>query len=396
MGTTFVVLESSDQTKLPEGREKYTPVTADKCQLSPSAVVKQLLLIVLAVVTGIGTGRAIGDEAPGPIPATPGATPALTYEVKALNAGTVEIGWPVLIGIYGPFASELKAAMKTDPETARRNLKLYLDGVPMEGLKAEILPPQAALNLSEKDPKPDYVLRFVLDRDSNNEANRKAWDSLLFRLAVPQLLQTGVGLNGEIPHLSLGQDLKFQVRDPMLIDAVTWIGVFVFVVSMIVVIYFGIVRESGPNSPYSLGKTQMAFWGLLVAISFAAVWIIGHWMERIPDQVLTLIGISGATGLGSVLINKRTPSSSDQKAYPRSAWFRDIISDGTGVSFQRFQVVLWTLILGVVFAFNVANTCSMPEFENTLLVLMGISNGLYLGFKIPETPKSGNSLGSPP
>jgi hypothetical protein len=26
----------------------------------------------------------------------------------------------------------------------------------------------------------------------------------------------------------------------------------------------------------------------------------------------------------------------------------------------------------------------MPEFEGTLLVLMGISNGTYLGFKIPE------------
>jgi hypothetical protein len=68
-------------------------------------------------------------------------------------------------------------------------------------------------------------------------------------------------------------------------------------------------------------------------------------------------------------------------------WFMDIISDGDGVSFQRLQVVLWTLILGFVFASTVANTCSMPEFENTLLVLMGISNGLYLGFKIPETPK---------
>src|SRR5208337_3446603 len=162
------------------------------------------------------------------------------------------------------------------------------------------------------------------------------------------------------------------------------------------VITTGMVRESGPGSPYSLGKTQMAFWGLLVAISFFGVWIIGHWMERIPDQVLILIGISGATGLGSVVMNKRTPSTSDPKAYPLLGWFRDIISDGTGVSFQRFQVVLWTLILGVVFAYNVANTCSMPEFENTLLVLTGISNGLYLGFKIPETPKSGGSFGSPP
>jgi hypothetical protein len=134
-------------------------------------------------------------------------------------------------------------------------------------------------------------------------------------------------------------------------------------------------------------------------------------MERIPPQVLILMGISGATGLGSVLINSnpaqpvqppplrqnQKPEQNPQPARPNrlqlfletmSRWFTDIISDGKGVCFQRLQVVIWTLILGFVFAWTVANTCSMPEFENTLLVLMGISNGLYLGFKIPETPKS--------
>jgi len=294
-----------------------------------------------------------------------------------------------LIGIYGSFATDLKSALDSDAETTRKNLKLYLDDVPIEGLpKAEVLPPEAAIDLKSTDPKPSYVVRFVLNRNSNIDLNRKAWDTLLPQLKFGlQGLQVGVALDGKTPHLSLGKDLQFQVRDPNLITWVIVIGLLVFGIAMLWVIVSGMVRENGPNSPYSLGKTQMAFWGLLVAISFSAVAIIGHWMERIPDQVLILIGISGVTGLGSVVMNQREQSSGNTRTYPRSAWFRDIISDGDGVSFQRFQVVLWTLILGAVFAFNVANTCSMPEFENTLLVLMGISNGLYLGFKIPETKK---------
>jgi hypothetical protein len=28
----------------------------------------------------------------------------------------------------------------------------------------------------------------------------------------------------------------------------------------------------------------------------------------------------------------------------------------------------------------------MPDFDNTLLALMGVSSGTYLGFKIPEKP----------
>jgi hypothetical protein len=48
------------------------------------------------------------------------------------------------------------------------------------------------------------------------------------------------------------------------------------------------------------------------------------------------------------------------------------------------QVVIWTLVLGVVFVVSVIQTMSMPEFPGSLLILMGVSNVTYLGFKIPE------------
>ena len=34
----------------------------------------------------------------------------------------------------------------------------------------------------------------------------------------------------------------------------------------------------------------------------------------------------------------------------------------------------------------VASVMSMPEFPDSLLILMGISNGTYLSLKIPEKP----------
>ena len=44
----------------------------------------------------------------------------------------------------------------------------------------------------------------------------------------------------------------------------------------------------------------------------------------------------------------------------------------------------WTLILGVIFIGSVYKDLAMPEFNVTLLGLMGISSGTYLGFKFPE------------
>jgi hypothetical protein len=65
-------------------------------------------------------------------------------------------------------------------------------------------------------------------------------------------------------------------------------------------------------------------------------------------------------------------------------FFDDILSDEGGVSFHRFQIAVWTLILSVIFVYTVYESLAMPEFDAKLLGLMGISSGTYLGFKIPE------------
>ena len=75
---------------------------------------------------------------------------------------------------------------------------------------------------------------------------------------------------------------------------------------------------------------------------------------------------------------------STESAGSSAGFWQDICDDGNGMSFHRLQVVIWTVILGVIFVWSVAQVMSMPEFSETLLILLGISNGTYLGFKIPE------------
>ncbi len=65
-------------------------------------------------------------------------------------------------------------------------------------------------------------------------------------------------------------------------------------------------------------------------------------------------------------------------------FLRDILADSTGYSFHRFQIFAWTIILGIIFVSAVYNTLNMPEFSPTLLGLMGLSSGTYIGFKFPE------------
>lgn len=194
--------------------------------------------------------------------------------------------------------------------------------------------------------------------------------------------------------------------------------------------------------PYSLGKAQMAFWFFLVSGAYFFLWLVTGDKDTITPSILVLIGISAGTALGATLIDvdngskpawkpnglpaKRAldpalpadraersaaeawladlrtfrsnldqsdPEYGKNRAYldsligrlelPRGNFMRDVLEDGHSVSFHRFQILIWTFVLGIIFIYSVITELSMPEFSATLLTLMGISSGTYLGFKYP-------------
>jgi hypothetical protein len=88
-------------------------------------------------------------------------------------------------------------------------------------------------------------------------------------------------------------------------------------------------------------------------------------------------------------LNKLQQEFKAYKRLHRNQFFMDLLSENDAtakrqiISFHRFQIVVWTLVLGIVFVSDVINKLVMTNFDSTLLVLMGISAGTYLGFKFP-------------
>jgi hypothetical protein len=195
------------------------------------------------------------------------------------------------------------------------------------------------------------------------------------------------------------------------------------------------------RSPFSLALVQMAFWFYVVLAAYVYICVSTRQVHIPMGSVLGLLGISATTGLAAVAVDMQKSSSSQgsrnsleaEKAAlaarikdlgtpaqgseaekdvrakqdrlalveaelsklppapkpPTSKGFlEDILNDGDGVSFHRFQIAVWTVVLGVVFIWSVYRNISMPEFDASLLTLMGISSGTYVGFKFPEKPKT--------
>lgn len=130
----------------------------------------------------------------------------------------------------------------------------------------------------------------------------------------------------------------------------------------------------------------MAFWFFLVVACYVLIWLILDDRDSITPTVLGLVGISAATALGAAAVDaQKPPPAGPAPVGPASVSFlTDLLGGPQGVSLPRFQMLIWTVVLGVIFVVSVYNKLAMPEFSATLLGLMGISSGTYVGFKIPE------------
>jgi hypothetical protein len=144
-----------------------------------------------------------------------------------------------------------------------------------------------------------------------------------------------------------------------------------------------LIRIGDDCSPFSLALTQLSFWSIVIASSFIYIWIVTEEMPPITGSTLILLSVSALTTAGSRLVDVRTKTKGDQNA--RSVSFmEDILQDELGYSVHRAQMFMWTAIMGIIFVANVIRLQQIPQLDESLLALMGISSGAYVGLKTME------------
>ncbi len=131
---------------------------------------------------------------------------------------------------------------------------------------------------------------------------------------------------------------------------------------------------------FSLAKTQLAWWFAIIFASFVFLWLITGDIPALSSQALALLGLSGVTTLAASAVKR-------PEILPMAkpdVFLDELISDANGPTIQRFQMLVMTVSLGLMFLINVFTRLSMPVFDGSLITLMGISAGTYVAAKIPE------------
>ncbi len=153
---------------------------------------------------------------------------------------------------------------------------------------------------------------------------------------------------------------------------------------------------------YSLARTQMLLWTIVVAMSMVWIWFVTNNYEVISLNVLALMGVSTVTFLTGTTLDankKAQAEEAESKAAPgvhddetkqalttprTHGFWMDLLSDRNGPTVARVQMAIFTAILMIMFIVETATALVMPEFSPYLIGLMGLSSATYVSFKFPE------------
>lgn len=343
-----------------------------------------LVLLVLSFCLTVS-----GQQAASPH--DPATAPHVLKVTGSLAGGAAGLGDRVVVSVRN-FSKLLDQASGNC-----HGIVLFVEGLPLRGMPPESCNPY------------DGTVRYLLDRVPDQ--NDAAWHRLLGSPdGFTRKVRVSAGANDQFAVPTDVIAFPLEVIPPIafylfLILLVFSLGLFVHLCRTTSIIRAPVPPGGGGQRPYSLSRFQMAFWFFLVISGYVMVWMITGELDTITDSILALIGIGAGTSLGAALIDSAPaaptaaapgPPVPPPPPAPTQGFLADVLSDSSdgGISIHRFQMFAWTLILGVIFVSSVYAGLAMPEFNATLLGLMGISSGTYLGFKFPEK-KRADAAGTP-
>jgi hypothetical protein len=145
----------------------------------------------------------------------------------------------------------------------------------------------------------------------------------------------------------------------------------------------------------SLSAFQILLWTLVVVGSAIYVMALSGNLIDITPGTLVLLGIAGAAGLISAVQGSGVAAGAAGQSQqppqpvvnPPDPMWSDLVRDEDDrPDVTRLQMLFFTVVTAVFVLMQVVNNYVIPDIPSGYLVLMGISNGIYVGRKFTGPP----------
>lgn len=400
---------------------KLTRIADDAPRVIPPVASAFQILVCMGLIVAAAAAGATAQTTPH----DPDKEPRVTVVTAECNQGAAEQPWEAELGdIIEVDIDRLRPWV--DAGGNPRALVLLLDSIPVAGITPT----------SVRDNRDGtYTLKFQL---LHTVENQQTWATLFTSCTSPLPLSVGMPNGAAFAAAPTATLRLVRYRSRYMAGAITafvmLIVLFVFLAWEFPLLRDTDTNQKGQKRPWSLARCQLALWALTILGSWIVLLVVTKHAGVLPASVLGLLGISAATAVTGAAVDagkrnanqtqlqqlqtQRVSDATTLAALPVAAaptpqqaalsekinqvgnqinviknsldttssnFWIDILSDADGISFYRFQIFAWTLVLWGYFVWSLWWHIAMPDFSPQLLGLLGISSGTYLGFKFPET-----------
>jgi hypothetical protein len=143
----------------------------------------------------------------------------------------------------------------------------------------------------------------------------------------------------------------------------------------------------GTDNQPSLSLFQIFVWTVITVWGLLYVYVVTGSLLSLTTEMMTLLGIAGT---GSVLSRWISSGGADGAA-PKpgderksiSLW--EMLSTDGRFDLLKLQLLVFTLTIAVYVVWRIADTAAFPVLDVNTLLLLGVSQGVYIGGKLAGT-----------
>jgi hypothetical protein len=153
----------------------------------------------------------------------------------------------------------------------------------------------------------------------------------------------------------------------------------------------------GDNDP-SLSLFQIYFWTFVIVWGFVYCFVVAGALLVLTADVMALLGIAGTGAVLARWIAGQSGGSTSKPAatvyelkgvgvaHNQEAFgFWQIFSTDGRFDLLKMQVFLFTILVGVYVVWRIAATAAFPALDPNILLLLGISQSVYIGGKFTDS-----------
>ena len=135
----------------------------------------------------------------------------------------------------------------------------------------------------------------------------------------------------------------------------------------------------------SLSLFQIFFWTVITVWGLIYVYFVTGSLLGLTQSVLTLLGISGVGTVAARFISPDPTASAASATSTTNVDFRALLSTNGVFDLLKLQLFVFTLLIGTYVVWRICDTGAFPDIDANTLLLLGVSQGLYIGGKVAST-----------